>query len=103
VKQKRMARKRKVKRFVIDVNSFFTLFINRETDWLLQYILKNNFEILADRNLINELLRVLDFSRIKKLLPPDKEIYTNFVLLINTHIKAENFNIQSPGKSFNSI
>lgn len=91
-----MARKRKVKRFVIDVNSFLAFFINQETDWLLQYILKNKIEIFVDKNLINELLRVLDYPRIKKILPLDKQVYANFVLLISTHIKADFHNVESP-------
>ena len=32
-------RRRKIKRFVIDVNTFITIFINRETEWLLQYVI----------------------------------------------------------------
>jgi putative PIN family toxin of toxin-antitoxin system len=67
MKQKRMAgKKRKVKRFVIDVNTFITIFINQEADWLLQYILKNKIEVFSDSRLITELLRVLDYPRIKK-------------------------------------
>lgn len=64
-----MAGKRKVKRFVIDVNTFITIFINRETDWLLKYILQNRIEIFTDKYLIEELVRVLDYPRVKKYLP----------------------------------
>ena len=61
--------KRKTKRFVIDVNCYVTIFINRETDWLLHYIARNKIEIFIDDNLIAELTRVLEYPKIKKLLP----------------------------------
>ncbi len=89
-------RKRKVKRFVIDVNTFVTLFINRETEWLLQYTLQNRIEIFVDKNLIGELIRVLNYPRIKKRLPLHKDLYVQFVLLISTFIKADEHRIKSP-------
>lgn len=88
--------KRKVKRFVIDVNSFITIFINQETEWLQHYILQNKLEIFVDENLISELRRVLDYPRIKKRLILNKNIYINFVLLVSTFIVSEEFDIQSP-------
>ncbi len=64
-----MAARRKVKRFVIDVNSYITIFINHETDWLLDYVDKNRIEIFVDNSLVAELTRVLEYPKIKKLLP----------------------------------
>jgi putative PIN family toxin of toxin-antitoxin system len=91
-----MAKRKKVKRFVIDVNTFVTLFVNKETNWLLQYVLQNNIEIFVDKNLMDELSRVLDYAHIRKLLLFDKQSYSNFILSISTYIKAESFNVKSP-------
>jgi hypothetical protein len=52
-------RKRKVKRFVIDVNTYITVFINRETHWLQDYIIRNSLEVFIDNNLLEEISRVL--------------------------------------------
>lgn len=90
------ARKRRVKRYVIDVNCFITLFINRETDWLLNYVAQNKIEIFVDEYLLSELIRVLHYPKIKKILPLNIFVYINFILLISTQIKATNFQIQSP-------
>jgi len=98
-----MAERKKVKRFVIDVNTYITLFIDRETEWLLQYILRNKLEIFTNANLINELSRVLDYPRIKKLLPLNKKVYIDFILLISIYIKAEKFNIECPDKEDNYL
>jgi putative PIN family toxin of toxin-antitoxin system len=91
-----MAKRKKVKRFVFDVNTFLTIFINRELEWLFDYVLKNKIEIFVDQNLIDELNRVLDYPRIKKLLPLANHIYIDFVLLISTYIKSESFKVSSP-------
>lgn len=96
-------RRRKVKRYIIDVNTFITIFINRETDWLLRYVIQNKLEIFVDDNLIDELLRVLNYPRIKRLLPLDRRIYTNFVLSISTHIISDSFNIHCPDKDDNFL
>ncbi len=93
-----MARgERKVKRFVIDVNSYVTLFINKETDWLLQYIAKNNIEIFIDDHLIAELSQVRGISENqKKILPLSTVLYIGFVKIISTHIVTRQYNFQSP-------
>jgi len=104
MKQKGMASgKRKVKRFVIDVNTFITIFINREAAWLAQYVLTNKIEIFVDDSLIRELTHVLDYPRIKKLLPLDKRFYINFVLLISLRIEPTEFNIRSPDPEDNYL
>lgn len=97
------AKRKKVKRFVIDVNSYITLFINRETEWLFQYILKNKIEVFIDHNLLIELVRVLDYPKVKKLLPLDSFAYVNFVRLISTQIESDNFVIQSPDPADNYL
>ena len=97
------AKRKKVKRFVIDVNTFITLFINKDTDWLLQYVLQNKIEIFVDKHLINELLLVLSYHKIKKILPLDKHLYANFVLLISTYIKSDEYHIKSPDPKDNYL
>jgi predicted nucleic acid-binding protein len=47
---------------------------------------------------MDELLRVLDYPRIKRRLPLDKNIYANFVLMISTPIVATVFHVNSPDK-----
>ncbi len=98
-----MAVKRKVKRFVIDVNCYITIFINRETDWLLHYVIQNNIEIFVDRNLIDELSRVLQHPRIKKFLPLSSSLYISFIRLISTNIESSSFSIQSPDPEDNYL
>jgi putative PIN family toxin of toxin-antitoxin system len=97
------AAKRKVKRFVIDVNCYITFFINRETGWLLKYISKNKIEIFVDDFLIEELSRVLQYPRIKKILPLPVHVYISFVKLISTHIISGQFNVQSPDPDDNYL
>ncbi len=46
---------------------------------------------------------MLDYPRIRKLLPLDKHLYANFVSLISTHIKADNHHINSPDKDDNYL
>jgi putative PIN family toxin of toxin-antitoxin system len=96
-------RRRKVKRFVIDVNTYVAIFINGETEWLVQYVIQNKIELFVDNNLIEELLRVLDYPRIKKRLHLAKHIYANFVLLISTPIIASPFQVNSPDKEDNYL
>jgi len=94
---------RKVKRFVIDVSSYITIFINRETDWLLHYIVQNKIEIFVDNLLIAELTRVLNYPKIKNILPLDAIYYISFVRIISTHIVAKSFQIQSPDPEDNYL
>ena len=96
-------RRRKVKRFVIDVNTYVAIFINGETEWLVQYVIQNKIELFVDSNLMEELLRVLDYPRIKKRLHLGKHIYANFVLLISTPIIASPFQVNSPDKEDNYL
>lgn len=93
---KNMAGRKKVKRFVIDVNSFITLFINQEFDWLFEYVLKNRIEVFVDDILLAELSRVLDYPKVKRILPLNKNIYLEFVRLLSTHIQSNIYTVQSP-------
>jgi putative PIN family toxin of toxin-antitoxin system len=90
------ATKRKVKRFVIDVNSYVSIFIKNETTWLTRYIIQNKLEIFIDEQLIDELRRVLEYQKIKKYLPLDKEFYINYVRLISTHVTVKPLSIHCP-------
>jgi len=91
-----MAVKRKVKRFVIDVNTYVTIFINREIDWLAKYIFQNKIEIFVDHLLIAELARVLEYPKIKKILPLESILYISFVQMISTEIISKPSTTQSP-------
>ncbi len=88
--------KRKIKRFVIDVNTYVTIFINKDTQWLLHYIATNKLEIFVDSHLLFELARVLEYSKIKKLLPLPPAIYLSFIRLISTEITSKPWGISSP-------
>ncbi len=98
-----MAVKRKVKRFVIDVNCYISIFINRETEWLLHYIAQNRIELFIDQNLIAELTRVLAYPKIKKLLPLKAGVYISFAQMISTQIVASDFQIQCPDPEDNYL
>ena len=88
--------RRKVKRFVIDVNSYVTIFLNQETEWLLRYINQNSIELFVDDLLLAELKRVLEYPKIKKHLILDTSLYSSFVSAISTHIVPKSFHVQSP-------
>jgi len=88
-----MARKKKVKRFVIDVNAFISIFIAGHTEWLLHYVIQNNIEVFIDDSLLKELLKVLEYKHIASRLKANKFEYLNFVRYISTQIEPEDFNI----------
>ncbi|MGH2624149.1 MAG: putative toxin-antitoxin system toxin component, PIN family [Sphingobacterium sp.] len=89
-------KRKKVKRFVIDVNTLITIFITRKTDWLQTYVIQNALEIFIDNNLVEELARVLDYPKIKKWLPLNKRSYLTLVHSISTFVLAEGFDVQCP-------
>ena len=93
----------RVKRFVIDVNCWVTLFINGEADWLLHYVIQNNLELYFDGALLDELNRVMHYDRIKKLLPLGTAFYLQFVRLIGTSIKSVDHAIESPDPTDNYL
>ena len=95
--------KGKVKRFVIDVNTYITIFINQETDWLLHYVAQNRIEIFIDSYLIAELKRVLEYRKIKNILPLESNVYISFVQIISTQVVASAFEIESPDPGDNYL
>ncbi len=97
------AKRKKVKRFVIDVNTYITIFINGQTHWLQDYIIQNSLEIFIDSHLFEELVRVLDYDRIKKHLPLDRVSYLTFIRSISTLINSEDFQIKSPDPEDNYL
>jgi putative PIN family toxin of toxin-antitoxin system len=98
-----MANIKKIKRFVIDVNSFITVFINKETDWLAHYLAQNKIEIFIDVLLIAELKRVLEYPKIKNFLPYDGRFYIELVHTLCTQVIAKQFHIQSPDRDDNYL
>src|SRR5579862_7719908 len=103
MKRENMATTKKVKRFVIDVNTYITIFINRETDWLVRYIVQNKIEIFVDPLLIAELTRVLEYPKIKKILPLESILYISLVQMVSTEIISKSFTIQSPDPADNYL
>jgi len=95
--------KRKVKRFVIDVNSFISIFINKEHEWLLNYVIKNKIEIFTDKLLLRELIRVLEYKKIKNILPFDTIFYIRYVQNLSINIDSQTFNLQSPDPDDNYL
>lgn len=95
--------KQKVKRFVIDVNSFITIFITKDTDWLLKYIAQNKLEIFIDDSLLSELARVLHYPKIQKLLPFPAVFYLSFVKLISTQVLPKPIEINCPDPADNYL
>jgi len=85
------------------VNCFVSIFINRETDWLLDYIISNKIEIFIDSNLLIELKKVLDYPKIKKYLPLGPAFYLNIVRVISTQVQSRSFNVHSPDKYDNYL
>ncbi|MFT4202747.1 MAG: putative toxin-antitoxin system toxin component, PIN family [Chitinophagaceae bacterium] len=98
------AKTKKVKRFIIDANTYITLFINGEAYWFQDYVMRNNLEIFTDIHLMDELANVLDYPKIKSLLPLNKKaFYLAFVHSISTHIESKNFHIKSPDPDDNYL
>ena len=89
---------KKVKRVVIDVNCIVSVFINRATERLVRYLSQNTIEVFYDTLLKAELVRVLNYAKIKKILPLKTELYVAILELIGTEITANKFDVQSPDK-----
>jgi putative PIN family toxin of toxin-antitoxin system len=98
-----MAGRKKVKRFVIDVNSYITIFLNQETDWLQHYLIQNKIEVFIDHNLLAELDRVLGYKKIKNSLIFEKRFYISLVRLISTQIRSNEVPINSPDPEDNYL
>jgi putative PIN family toxin of toxin-antitoxin system len=98
-----MAGRKKIKRFVIDVNSYITIFLNQETDWLQHYLVQNNIEVFIDHNLLAQLDRVLGYKKIKNALIFEKKFYISLVILISTQIRSNEIAINSPDPEDNYL
>ena len=94
---------KKVKRFVVDVSVWITLFINRETEWLTNYVAQNKIEIFVDEHLTEELERVLGYPAIKKILPLDSHLYIAFVHMVSTQIISRKHYIRCPDSNDNYL
>ncbi len=88
--------RKKIKRFVIDVNALVSIFMSGQMDWFTVYIAKNRIEIFIDKALLAELTAVLDYSKIKKSLKFSKDTYVDFVRFISTEISTSAHNISCP-------
>jgi len=98
-----MASTKKVKRFVVDVNSFISIFINQETDWLLRYVALNKLEIYVDNLLLTELKKVMDYPKIRKVLVFDSIFYLELVRAISTTVAVSSFHVHSPDPEDNYL
>lgn len=94
--RKKTGAQKKVKRFVIDVNSFISFFLNKEMDWLVRYISSNRLEIFIDKNLLTELERVLAYPKIRRILPLPIGVYVGLVELLGTYVAVDAQPIASP-------
>lgn len=92
-------RRKKVKRFVIDVNCLIALFLKQETVWLVEYVGKNSIEIFIDKLLLEELTNVLFYPKFSLYFTADKISYINIIKDIAIEeIRAEDFGVKSPDK-----
>jgi len=59
------ARRKKLKRFVLDTNVWISYAINGELEWLTRYIVQNKLLIYASPLLLSEIRKVLQYARVK--------------------------------------
>lgn len=97
------AKRKKVKRFVIDVNCLISIFLNREIEWLIDYVDKNSIEIFIDKLFLDELRSVLFYAKFDRYFTADKVRYINTIKDISIEIEAEDFHIQSPDPEDNYL
>jgi putative PIN family toxin of toxin-antitoxin system len=95
--------RKKVKRFVLDVNTFITIFLNRDTDKLKNYIVRNSLEIYVDKILLDELENVLSYPKIKQHLTLNTFIYMDFIQSISIQIEAQDYGIECPDANDNYL
>jgi putative PIN family toxin of toxin-antitoxin system len=60
------ARRKKIKRFVIDTNVWVSYCINGELLWLTKYVVQNRLLIYASPILLQEIKKVLQYAKVKK-------------------------------------
>lgn len=73
------ARRKKTKRFVIDTNVWVSYCINGELIWLTKYIVQNRLLVYASPMLLQEIKKVLQYAKVKKLLASPLSHYTQII------------------------
>ncbi len=96
-------KRKKVKRFVIDVNCLISIFLTREIDWLIEYVDKNSIEIFVDKFLLKELSAVLFYPKFNRYFSGDKIKYINSIKDIAIDIESDDFHIQCPDPEDNYL
>lgn len=76
------ARRKKIKRFVLDTNVWISYAINGELEWLAHYIVQNRLLIYASPLLLAEIKKVLQYAKVKKLLNASVASYMNVITAI---------------------
>ena len=76
------ARRKKLKRFVLDTNVWISYAINGELEWLAHYVVQNRLLIYASPLLLAEIKKVLQYARVKKLLKTSAASYMNVISAI---------------------
>ena len=76
------ARRKKLKRFVLDTNVWISYAINGELEWLTRYIVQNKLLIYASPLLLSEIRKVLQYARVKKLLNVSPAVYMSVIIAI---------------------
>ena len=76
------ARRKKLKRFVLDTNVWISYAINGELEWLARYVVQNRLLVYASPVLLAEIRKVLQYARVKKLLDAPIASYMNVISAI---------------------
>lgn len=76
------ARRKKLKRFVLDTNVWISYAINGELEWLTHYIVQNKLLIYASPLLLAEIKKVFQYARVKKLLNASPAVYMSAIISI---------------------
>ena len=76
------ARRKKLKRFVLDTNVWISYAINGELEWLAHYVVQNRLLIYTSPLLLAEIKKVFQYARVKKLLSASAASYMNVMTAI---------------------
>jgi putative PIN family toxin of toxin-antitoxin system len=76
------ARRKKLKRFVLDTNVWISYVVNGELEWLAHYVVQNRLLVYASPLLLAEIKKVLQYARVKKLLNAPAASYMNVISAI---------------------
>ena len=90
------ARRKKLKRFVLDTNVWVSYAINGELEWLAHYVIQNRLIIYASPLLLTEIKKVLQYARVKKLLNASGVSYMKVISAIVLLSKDASITINSP-------